>query len=211
MNKTQFSIAAFVLALGFWFYQFTTQSGGNFGMQFRYLTIWGLSFAVIAHYLLWRDRSKGQHPSYPAFITGTAVLNIMVVFLYWRLYFIDPSLVNGDNTPVWFQEYYLHLVGPAIIIIDAIFVARSFYQPLRGALATLTICLAYIAWAEILVGPLNNSPIGRVTSGLPYPFLNDMDIAGRTQFYCTTLATAIVFYSVCYGIAWMMRRFRPAA
>jgi len=78
-------------------------------------------------------------------------------------------------------------------------------------LATLTICLAYIAWAEILVGPLNNSPIGRVTSGLPYPFLNDMDIAGRTQFYCTTLATAIVFYSVCYGIAWMMRRFRPAA
>ena len=105
MNKTQFSIAAFVLALGFWFYQFTTQSGGNFGMQFRYLTIWGLSFAVIAHYLLWRDRSKGHRPSYPAFITGTAVLNIMVVFLYWRLYFIDPKLVNGDNTPVWFQEY----------------------------------------------------------------------------------------------------------
>jgi hypothetical protein len=142
---------------------------------------------------------------------GTAVLNIMVVFLYWRLYFIDPKLVNGDNTPVWFQEYYLHLVGPAVIIIDAIFVARSFYQPLRGALATLSICLAYIAWAEILVGPLNNSPIGRVTSGLPYPFLNDMDIAGRAQFYGTTLATAIVFYAVCYGIAWMMRRFRPAA
>ena len=37
--------------------------------------------------------------TYPAFISATAVLNIMVVFLYWRLYFIDPALVNGDNTP----------------------------------------------------------------------------------------------------------------
>ena len=56
----------------------------------------------------------------------------MVVFLYWRLYSIDPALVNGDNTPVWFQEYYLHLIGPAIILIEALFISRAFDQMLRG-------------------------------------------------------------------------------
>lgn len=205
MSKARFSLIAGILALGFWFYQFSTQDGGNFGLQFRYLTIWGLSFAVVAHYLLWRARARGS--SYPAaFVTATAVLNIMVMFLYWRLYFIDPKLVNGENTPVWFQEYYLHLLGPVLIIADALFLSRSFTNILRGAAATLSTCLAYIAWSEIFVGPLNDKPVGSVTSGLPYPFLNDMDIMGRAGFYGTTLATALVFFAICYGIVALQRR-----
>jgi hypothetical protein len=206
MAKARFSLVAFVVAVGFWFYQFTTQDEWNFGLQFRYLTIWGLTFAMGAHYLLWRARANQSDAIWHTFITGTAVLNVMVMFLYWRLYFIDPKLVNGENVPVWFQEYYLHLVGPLLIIIDAIFGARSFTKPLSGAIGTLAICLAYIAWSEILVGPLNDSPVGRVTSGLPYPFLNDLDVLGRSQFYLTTLGTALVFYGLCYGLCFLTRR-----
>jgi hypothetical protein len=50
---------------------------------------------MVAHYLLFAARRNGRSDTYPAFISATAVLNIMVVFLYWRLYFIDPALVNG--------------------------------------------------------------------------------------------------------------------
>ena len=87
---------------------------------------------MVAHYLLFAARRNGRSDTYPAFISATAVLNIMVVFLYWRLYFIDPALVNGDNTPEWFQEYYLHLIGPALILIEALFISRAFDQMLRG-------------------------------------------------------------------------------
>ena len=117
------------------------------------------------------------------------------------MYFIDPKLVNGENTPVWFQEYYLHLLGPVLIIADALFLSRSFTNILRGAAATLSTCLAYIAWSEIFVGPLNDKPVGTVTSGLPYPFLNDMVMAERLNFYGVTTATAIGFYVICWIVS----------
>jgi hypothetical protein len=60
-----------------------------------------------------------------------AVLNAMVVFLYWRLYFEDSSLVNGGNPPVWHQEYYLHLAGPILQWIDAVFILGGSGGPLQ--------------------------------------------------------------------------------
>ena len=116
MTALRYSQAALVLAVGYFIYQFTTHDYSAWGIQFRFLTIWGLTTAMVAHYLLFAARRNGRSHTYSAFVSATAVLNIMVVFLYWRLYFIDPALVNGDNTPVWFQEYYLHLIGPAIIL-----------------------------------------------------------------------------------------------
>lgn len=211
MRAAQFSLIAFVLALGYSIYQFTTQDGGNFGWQFRYLTIWGLTAAMVAHYLLWRSRTTGTAMTYHGFIAGTAVLNIMVMFLYWRLYFIDPRLVNGDNTPVWFQEYYLHLLGPLIIVFDALFLSQAFQRPLRGVMSIIVLCLAYIGWSEVLVGPMNDTPVGDVTSGLPYPFLNDMDMMGRAAFYGTTIATALVFFALSWGLCVLYRRYGRAA
>lgn len=151
---------------------------------------------------------SGRTNSYPAFISAAAVLNIMVVFLYWRLSFIDPALVNGDNTPVWFQEYYLHLVGPAIILIEALFISRAFDQMLRGMGMTVALCIAFVIWTEGFVGPLNDTPVGSLTSGLTYPFLNDMDVGGRMNFYATTIATALVFYALCWATAWRLGKFR---
>ena len=207
MTKTHFSMAAFILALGFWFYQFTRQDFDQFGLQFRYLTIWGLCAAVAVHWLLWRVRRSGAPDGPAALISASAVLNIMVMFLYWRLFFIDPKLVNGDGTPVWYQEYYLHLLGPLLLVFDALFLSRAFArQVLRGLIYTVAFCAAYVVWCEAVLRPINTAPVGKVTSGLPYPFLNDMELAGRAGFYGTTIATALVFYGLCWAVSWVHRR-----
>ena len=143
MTALRYSQAALILAVGYFIYQFTTHDYSAWGIQFRFLTIWGLTAAMVAHYLLFTSRRNGRSDTYPAFISATAVLNIMVVFLYWRLYFIDPALVNGENTPVWFQEYYLHLIGPAIILIEALFISRAFDQMLRGMGMTVALCVGF--------------------------------------------------------------------
>ena len=159
---------------------------------------------MVAHYLLFVARRNARSDIYPAFISATAVLNIMVVFLYWRLYFINPALVKGDNTTVWFQKYYLHLIEPALILIEALFISRAFDQMLRG----MGVTVACVVWTEGLVGPLNDTPVGSLTSGLTYPFLNDLEMCGRTNFYATTIATALVFYLICCTVAWGMRKMR---
>jgi hypothetical protein len=74
------------------------------------------------------------------------------------------------------------------------------------------IVLAYVGWSEILVGPLNDAPIGRVTTGLPYPFLNNMEPSQRAIFYGINLVVALVFYGLFAGVAAIIRRLlrRPA-
>jgi len=47
---------------------------------------------------------------------------------------------------------------------------------------------------EALTCPTNNTPLGSVTSGLPYPFLNNMLFAERVSFYVTTTLIGIGFY-----------------
>ena len=81
------------------------------------------------------------------------------------------------------------------MIIDALFLNRSFKHSLRGVLMTIMICIAYIIWSEAIVGPFNIEPVGSVTSGLPYPFLNDMIFTERALFYATTIATALIMYA----------------
>ena len=94
--------------------------------NFRYLTIWGLTGAMVSSYLLYRSKRNNLPETYRAFVSAVAVLNAMVVFLYWKLYFIDPSLVNYSGSIVWFQEYYLHALGPLLIILDALFFKQIF-------------------------------------------------------------------------------------
>jgi hypothetical protein len=35
-----------------------------------------------------------------------------------------------------------------------------------------------------------------------------MDMDGRMNFYATTIATALVFYLICWAVAWGMRNIR---
>ena len=207
MTKTRFAQIAFFLALGYWIYQFFRADLSLFGIHFRLMTYWGLSLAVVVHFLHWCARMRGLDSRHHGFTTMAVVVNLLVVFLYWRLYFIDPKLVNGDGIPVWHQEYYLHLVGPCLLVIDGVWLARAFRQIWRGVATTIGICIIYTIWVEGAVRPLNTSPQGSVTSGLPYPFLNDMVFDERLVFYAQTMLTALIFYGICWLVGQGWKRY----
>lgn len=198
---TQYRWAVFVLALGYFFYQFTQTDLSAFGWQFRFLTIWGLTANLIAAWLMLRLVLGRSKKTYNPFISATVVLGAVVVFMYWKLWFINPALVNSDGPIVWYQEYYLHALGPLLMMTDAFFILGAFRRILPTLGCMLAIFIGYIAWVEILVRPLNSFPVGTAESGLPYPFLNDMVLNDRLVFYATTIATAVVFMLIGWVIS----------
>ncbi len=203
---TTFRWIVFLLAVGYWFYQFSQTSLDRFGWQFRFLTIWGLTANVIAAWFMLRLSLGRSQNTHNPFVSATVVLGAIVVFMYWKLWFIDPALVNSGGPIVWYQEYYLHALGPLLMMIDAFFILGAFRAILPTIGVTLAMFLGYIAWVEVLVGPFNSFPVGKVASGLPYPFLNDMGQADRMVFYGTTIATAMVFLAIGWAISWGLRR-----
>ena len=199
-NLLYFRGVCFTSATLYWFYQFYVANYNGFGIQFRYLTIWGLTGNMIVTGLLFRQTLAKQNEKYFAVVSATCVLNALVMFLYWRLYFIDPKLVNYSGSIVWFQEYYLHLLGPLFLFVDSMMINRSFRQFKIGIILALLISFSYVAWTEIVTGPFNNTPVGSKATGLPYPFLNDMVLADRLVFYAISIVTGIFFYFLFWFI-----------
>lgn len=183
----------------------------NFGGPFRFLTIWALFcsfFAASRMIALDEGRSTRR---WDGFVAMTAVINSMVVFLYWRLFFADPASVTSDGQlNALYLELYLHGLGPALQIIDTLFVHRSHRRILPGAAWLIGLISLYIMWAELLVSPMNDTPVGAVTSGLPYPFLNNLELPERMVFYGSNFAIGLVLLLVYAGLAWLIRRQRPA-
>lgn len=195
------------LASGYWIYQFhqMLDPARGFGWQFRYLTIWALSVSVLSAWAVLR-LSLGQTDRRPETLAGLAVvMNGLVVYLYWRLYFADPAQVNGGRAIVWFQEFYLHLVGPLLQWIDAVFLLGVFRRPGPVLGLFVVLVLAYVGWAELIVQPMNDRPVGTVTRGLPYPFLNNMEFAQRMVFYAGSAALGLVIVAVGWAIQWRFR------
>lgn len=182
----------FLLAGGYCLYQVMSADYASPSGPFRFLTIWALflSFYSASRMLALSKRRITRNHHRTAMVA--AVLNVMVVFLYWRLFFTDPALVNGNGDIPWHQQYYLHLLGPLLQIIDALLIAKVFRKPLRAIPPLVGLVLAYVIWTEGFVGPQNNEPVGAVTSGLPYPFLNSLELTERLSFYSTNIAFAIV-------------------
>ncbi|MEM9351026.1 MAG: hypothetical protein AAGA47_12260, partial [Pseudomonadota bacterium] len=171
------------------------------GGPFRYLTIWALllSFFCASRVLAYSEKRSERR--WDALIAATAVINLMVVFLYWRLYFDDPtSVTRNGELGVWWKEYYLHLAGPLLMWIDALFINRPFRRFVPAALILVGIALAYFLWAELVVAPLNDSPLGSVTTGLPYPFLNSLEISERVVFYGTNSGVALVALAIFFAL-----------
>jgi len=52
--------------------------------------------------------------------------------------------------------------------------------------------------------------LGSVTSGLPYPFLNNLGGGDRAMFYAGNIVTAFVVLAVFAGVARAVRRWLPA-
>ncbi|MDV7144263.1 hypothetical protein R3X27_16380 [Tropicimonas sp. TH_r6] len=198
----------FLLAIGYVAYQFGTGDWSNPGGPLRFLTIWAL---VLSAYSAWRMLSislgKSDHP-YEVPAMTASVFNIMVVYLYWKLFLINPDLVNGNGPIIWHQEYYLHGLGPALQLIDAVFIGQVFRRIWRGAAVLLLMVPIYVLWAEMFVQPLNDTPVGSVTSGLPYPFLNNMEWPARAEFYVLYGGIALAILTALSGVGWVVKRSR---
>ena len=177
------------------------------GGPFRYLTIWALFcsfFAASRMIALSEGRSLRR---WDGFVGMTAVLNGMVVYLYWSMFLNDPASVTRNGVlSQWWLEYYLHGLGPLLQWIDALVIHRSFRRPLASAGWLAGVVTLYVFWAEFGQRPLNDSPSGGVTSGLPYPFLNALEPAERAMFYASNLGAALGLLAVFCGIAWLIRR-----
>jgi hypothetical protein len=179
---------AFLLAAGYCIRTMVFGGWDAFGGPFRFLTIWALFASFFAFSRMMAIEEGRSDKRWDGFVCMTAVINTMVVFLYWRLYFADPNSVTTDGQlGAWHLEMYLHLFGPLLQVIDTIFVHRS-YRRLGAAFAWLMGVIAvYVVWAELIVQPLNDSPRGTVTSGLPYPFLNSLELPEqilRRRLFC---------------------------
>ena len=202
--------AVFLIAAGYCVYQIVlTADYAPPGGPFRFLTIWALVMSFWAASRMLAISERRTTASWSAWVAVTAVVNALVVLLYWRLWFQDPALVQGRGPIPWHQEYYLHLAGPVLQWIDALFVYGAIRRIWRPAIGLLALIVGYIAWIELFVSPLNDFPYGRVTTGFPYPFLNNLPFDARLEFYVTTGITGFVFLGLFGLAAWLIRRIRP--
>lgn len=198
--------AVFLMAAAYCVYQVVSNDYSSPFGPFRFLTIWALfvSFYSASRMLaLSQGRITRCHD-----VTAmtAAVLNVMVCFLYWKLVFTDPALVRGSNGVIWHQEYYLHALGPALQIFDALFIAGAFRRIWRAAPVLIAVIAAYVLWSEFVLAPLSDSPVGSVTSGLPYPFLNSLELSGRMTFYISNGVVAIGVLCALGLVGWIIRR-----
>lgn len=202
---------AFLLAAGYCIRTLFFGGWDGFGGPFRYLTIWALFCSFFAFSRMMAIEEGRSDRRWDGFVCMTAVINTMVVFLYWRLYFADAtSVTDGGELRAWVLELYLHGLGPLLQVIDTIFVHRS-YRRLTASIAWLVGLIAtYVLWVELFVQQYNDSPEGSVTSGLSYPFLNNLELSERAVFYASNLAVGIVVLLIYAAITWAVRRRFPA-
>lgn len=202
-----FRWAVFGMAAGYLIYS-CLGATWNPGGPFRYLTIWALTLStfVAARVLMISYGLSSRR--FDALVSATAVVNAMVVFLYWRLFFADPNSVTRDGTldSLW-RELYSHGLGPLLMWIDATFINRVFRKLPSAFLWLVGIIAAYVAWAELFVQRFNVEPVGSVTTGLPYPFLNNLEFGERAVFYGSNFVFALIVLLVFASIAWLVRRF----
>ncbi|MEL7461661.1 MAG: hypothetical protein AAFX45_03830 [Pseudomonadota bacterium] len=203
--------AVFLLAAGFCLYEIVLRGDyGAPGGPFRFLTIWALCLSFWAASRMLALSERRSERDWSTFVAVTAVANALVVLLYWRLWFEDPALVQSRGPIVWWREYYLHALGPLLQWIDALFVFGGIRRIWRAALGLAALIAGYIAWIELFVSRFNDLPVGRVATGFPYPFLNNLELAGRAEFYATTAVTGFIFLGVFGAAAWGLRQWRGA-
>lgn len=173
---------------------------------FRWLTYWANLLGVICAWLMLR-RSLGRSTGhYYGLTAATAVIGVLVVYLFWSMYLADPGSVTSDGLGALWTEAYYHAMGPALQWFDALFILRGFRAPVRAAAWLGGLILGWLSFIELAVQPLNDTPAGSVTSGLPYPFLNNMEFADRLAFYGMNIAVALVVLAALSAIAWVIRR-----
>lgn len=202
----------FLLTASFFAFKLFTANWEFFGAHFRFLTIWALTFSALSSWFMLQLSMGWTTARREVFASVTVVLNLTVVLMYWKIYFEDPSLFYGaDGQPgPWYEEYFLRALGPALQVFDALFLLGTFSRIKPIAVSVTALPIAYLIWIEFVIRPLNDGPVGSVTTGLPYLFLNNMDVSGRAMFYLTTTITMLVLMLIAWALAALIRKIRPA-
>ena len=204
-NVRNFRWIVLALVIFYAAYQLTPGNFDYFGGPFRFLTYWGLFLSIYTAIQMLRISYRRTTRHFQTTMMVVAVINTMVIFLYWRLFLIDPALVQSSEA-VWWREYYYHALGPGLQIIDALFIARAFRRPWRAIAPLLAIVIAFVLWGELFLQRFNSFPNGSVTSGLPYPFLNNMELAERIGVYMGYCAMALIALAILTALGWFIRR-----
>ncbi|MGV6839875.1 MAG: hypothetical protein ACWA40_06745 [Planktomarina sp.] len=193
---------AYILSVSDW-----SSPGGHF----RYLTIWALfmsTFVALRVVLISFEKTANR---LDGFVSAVAVVNLMVVYLFWQLYFADPaSVTRTGQLNAWWLEAYLHGLGAVLMWFDALFINKVFMRLRQAAVWLFGIVIAFLAWAEFVVAPLNDTPAGSVTSGLPYPFLNNLEVTDRLVFYASNVVFAFIALGLFFLLAAGIRRIKAA-
>ncbi len=197
----------FLLAAGYCLRTLIYSDFSSLGGPFRFLTIWALFASFFSASRMVALMEKRSHRRWDGFVCMTAVINVMVVFLFWRLYFADPMSVTANGSlNAWHLELYLHLVGPMLQVFDTVFIHCSYTRLRAASLWLIGTIGTYVVWIEFLVRPVNDVPRGTVTAGLPYPFLNDLEWSNRVIFYGVQFTTALVILFALAFVARLVRR-----
>ena len=176
-------LGVFLLAAGFWAYEFTVQDLADFGWQFRFLAIWALSLSLVSGALALRLSLVPEARPPGTFFTVTAAVNAACVLVFWRLWLADPALAAADGAPPLSAFWYLHGLGPLLQWFEVLVLSRG-TRRLGPALGWIgAVAVLYALWIEGAVRPLNEMPGGLVTTGLPYRMLNDMELGARVVVY----------------------------
>ena len=82
-NRTlAFRFIVFILALGYWIYQFfTVDSWSDYGWQFRYLTVWTLTANLIVATQMLRLSLNKSTTEIPAFVSFVVVMNLSLIHI----------------------------------------------------------------------------------------------------------------------------------
>ena len=194
---TCLSLAFFFVLDMFFFSGSKVFAEAGFGKQFRFFTLWSLIANFIAIIFLSLSLSFKIFDRTTPFVAISSMMGLFTIILYWGLFFVDPTLVNYAGERLDFsREIYLHFAGPALLFFDTFFLKKAFTDFSRILTFAFFINFGYFAWLEIFIQPNSDFPAGKITAGLPYPFMNDMTLDQRLIFMvlCFVFGALIIWF-----------------
>ena len=166
----------------------------GFGKQFKFFTLWSFIANFLVFSILFLSMIGIRIKIPDSLVATSTLMGIFTIILYWGLFFIDPNLVNyTDQRLNLFREFYLHLIGPLLLVVEGFLFTRAFKNFFNITLCAAAINFGYFSWIELVVARFNEFPKGTITNGLPYPFMNDMGISERLIFSASCFIFGIFF------------------
>jgi hypothetical protein len=157
---------------------------------FNYLTNWGLAAGVVCSSLLVYETYADKKLPINSVLIASFCLSAVVMVLYWRLYWKDPSLLYADKEHMmpWYRDDYVHLVGPLLQMFDALCIRQAFSgRVVKGLFYYCVIALSYSILSELVFA-------------LPYPFMWSLDFMQRLSFYGNGISLGIIAFFVGLGL-----------